>query len=374
VNRVAAAPAPRRFGGTFTATATVVALAVVPVVVAVLFLGVHYEGDTLAFDLRGAYLPAAEAIADGESPYPELHDPRFAAERAYVYPPLLAVALTPATLLSENAASVLAALVSLALVFGMLYLLGLRDWRCYGAAILWAPSLIGAQTASASLLVAFLVALAWIYRERPAPFAASLGLAIAVKLFVWPLLAWSLAMGRLRAAVAAALAAAVAILLPWAVLGFEDLTRYPSILERLAEVVAKESYSVVAVAAAVGLPEIVGQVLAVLIGVALLVVCAVHGRRGDDLRAFTAALAAALAFTPVAWEHYLMLLLVPLALARPRFSPLWLLPIGLWLAKGEDNGEPIQTVLPFLVAAIMVAALLARPGPRFRAIPAAARP
>ena len=204
MNRVAAAPAPRRFGGTFTATATVVALAVVPVVVAVLFLGVHYEGDTLAFDLRGAYLPAAEAIADGESPYPELHDPRLAAERAYVYPPLLAVALTPATLLSENAASVLAALVSLALVLGMLYLLGLRDWRCYGAAILWAPSLIGAQTASASLLVAFLVALAWIYRERPAPFAASLGLAIAVKLFVWPLVAWSLAMGRLRAAVTAA--------------------------------------------------------------------------------------------------------------------------------------------------------------------------
>jgi alpha-1,2-mannosyltransferase len=374
MNRVVAAPSPRRSGGSFTATATVVALAIVPVVVAVLFLAAHYEGGTLAFDLRGAYLPAAEAIVDGESPYPALHDPRFAAERAYVYPPLVAVVLTPATLLSVDALSVLAALASLALVLGILYLLGLRDWRCYGAAILWAPTLIGAQTASASLLVAFGVALAWIYRERPAPFAASLGLAIAVKLFVWPLVAWSLALGRVRAAVAATLAAAAAILLPWAVLGFEDLTRYPAILERLAEVVSEESYSVVAVAAAVGLPEIAGRAVAVLLGLVLLGVCAMHGRRGDDLRAFTAAIAAALAFTPVAWEHYLVLLLVPLALARPRFSPLWLLPIALWLAKGEDNGDPIQTVLPFLVAAILVGALLRRPEPSLRAATAAARP
>jgi alpha-1,2-mannosyltransferase len=362
-----------RFGARAATTATVIVLAVVPLVVGGFFLAASYAHDTLAYDLRHAYLPAAEALVDGESPYPELDDPRLAAEQAYVYPPLVGWALAPATLLSENAASIVAALVTIGLVLGILLVLEVRDWRCYGAALLWAPTLIGIQTASASVLVAFLVALAWRYRERTLPFSASLGGAIAVKLFAWPLLVWALAMRRGREAVAAVVVAAAAILLPWAPLAFEDLGRYPTLLERLADLVAPESYSLVGVAEAVGLGETAGRALGVACGGALLGVCVVLGRRGDDLRSFTAAVAAALAFTPVLWQHYLVLLLVPLALSRPRVSALWLLPIGLWLAEREDNGEPVQTVLPMLVAGILVAALLARPASATSPRPAEAR-
>lgn len=364
--------APRRAGMAAT-VATVIVLALAPVAVGTFFLSASYAHDSLAYDFRHAYLPAAEVLVDGRSPYPEVNDPRLAAETAYVYPPLLGWALTPATLLVDNAAYVAAALVSLVLVLGTLLVLGVRDWRCYGAALLWAPTLIGIQTASASLLVAFLVALAWRYREHTFSFAVSLGLGIAVKLFVWPLLVWTLALRRVRAAVAAVVAAAVAILVPWAFLGFEDLRRYPAILERLAELEAEKSYSFVGVTEGFGLGTAAGQALAVATGVALLAVCVVLGRRGDDLRSFTAAVAAALAFTPVVWQHYLVLLLVPLAVARPRFSALWLLPVALWLAEREDNGAPIQTVLPLLVAVALLTALLVRRTPAPSSVPAAAR-
>ena len=53
---------------------------------------------------------------------------------------------------------------------------------------------------------------------------------------------------------------------------------------------------------------------------------------------------------PVAWLHYYDLLLVPLALWRPRFW-VWLIPLLLVLAPGQGNGALWQTGGTLLVAA-----------------------
>ena len=90
-------------------------------------------------------------------------------------------------------------------------------------------------------------------------------------------------------------------------------------------------------------------------GVSLLVGSLVRGRRGDDRGAFCLALAAAVAMTPILWLHYLLLLLVPLAIVRPRFTPLWLLPIVLWVGQEPMHPEGPMAVLPMLVVAVMVA-------------------
>jgi hypothetical protein len=42
----------------------------------------------------------------------------------------------------------------------------------------------------------------------------------------------------------------------------------------------------------------------------------------------TLALAAGLAASPIVWIHYFLLLLVPLALTRPRLSALWFVPFA----------------------------------------------
>jgi alpha-1,2-mannosyltransferase len=341
-------------------------LGLVPVACAAFFLAASYANDSLAYDFRNAYLPAASAVLDGETPYVETDDPRLAAEVAYVYPPPLAYALTPLTALSESAAVVVVTLVGAALVLGVLMLLDVRDWRCYGVMLVWAPVLIGLQTGSASLLVAFAAAVVWRFRGRLWPPAVALGLAVAVKLFVWPLLVWLLATRRVRVAVLSVGVGAATVLASWAALGFEDLTRYPALLRRLSDLEAAETYSLVGVAAAAGLPESAGVVLSVLAGGALLAAAVAFSRRGDDLRSFTSAIAASLALTPIVWQHYLILLLVPLAIARPRLSALWFLPVLAWVAPREDNGAAWQTPVPLLVATAIVLAVLLSPAAEAR--------
>jgi hypothetical protein len=114
-------------------------------------------------------------------------------------------------------------------------------------------------------------------------------------------------------------------------------------------------------ASTLGLSSAVGQGLTVVLGGGLLVACVVLARRGDDPRSFTCAVAATLALSPIVWLHYLVLLLVPLAIARPRFSIIWLLPILLWSSPRPGYAEGFQTFLPALVAVILVAVVLARP-------------
>ena len=63
-----------------------------------------------------------------------------------------------------------------------------------------------------------------------------------------------------------------------------------------------------------------GSALTFVVGGALLVGCVLFARRADDARSFTCAVAATLALSPIVWLHYLVALLVPMAILRPRFS------------------------------------------------------
>jgi hypothetical protein len=292
-----------------------------------------------------------------------------------VYPPLLAFLLIPFTVLPVGVASALAVVCVAALLVATLAVLDVRDWRCYAAVFLWAPTTNALHMASSSALLAFGAALAWRYRATVWPLAAAVGLAIATKLIVWPLIVWAVVTRRLRAAGLAAVIA-IGVTLPlWAVLGFDGLERYPAMLRRLAALEAEESYSLVGAVAALGAGDVVARAISIGTAVALLALCVVYARRGDDSRAFIVALAAALAFSPIVWLHYFVLLIVPLAIARPRFSAVWLLPLLLWLTPLNGNGELVQPLLPTLVAtAVFAFALLERDsGPESlpRPVPAA---
>jgi len=320
--------------------------------------------ELLAWDVRYAYLPAAEAVLDSGSPYPALDDPILEEQKGYVYPPQLALALLPLTPLPIELVAVLVAVGLVALIVLMLLLLGVRDVRCHAAALLWMPVASGVLLANVSIPLAFAVALAWRYRDRVFPAASALGLAISAKLLLWPLLGWTLLTRRGRTTAWAVLVGLGVTLAAWAAIGFAGLSSYPSLLRRLSEIQAENSYSLVGMTATLGLGEPVGRALTLAVGGGLLLACAVLARRGDDLRAFTCAVAATLALSPIVWLHYLVLLLVPLAVARPRFSALWLLPILLWVSPRPGYAEGLQTFLPAIVAAVLLGLLLARPSPR----------
>jgi alpha-1,2-mannosyltransferase len=325
------------------------------------FITLSAADGLLAWDLRFAYLPAAEAIRHGVSPYPGLHDQVLLDQKGYVYPPQLALLLVPLTFLPVAVAALLATTVSLACIAGTLRVLGVRDWRCYAAALLWMPSMSGLLHSNISLPLVFAVALAWRYRDRAWPVGASLGLAVSAKLFLWPMLVWTVATRRLRATVLAVAVGGGVTILAWSVIGFEGLTSYPALLRRLNEIQAENSYSLVGMSSSLGLGARVGDVLTFAVGGALLAGCVVLARRGDEERSFTCAVAATLALTPIVWLHYLVLLLVPTAIARPRFSWLWLLPIVLWISPRPGYPVGHETFAPAIVAAVVLGFLLVRP-------------
>ena len=75
------------------------------------------------------------------------------------------------------------------------------------------------------------------------------------------------------------------------------------------------------------------------------------------------AIAAALVLSPIVWRHFFVLLLVPLALSRPRFDAAWLIPIGFWVGDGTFNGAPWQTAFVLGLVALTFALCELRPQP-----------
>jgi glycosyl transferase family 87 len=325
------------------------------------------------------FLRASEDVRAGDSPYVDPDTISEDSPAPYVYPPLLAIVLLPATVLPEEVrgsspAGVLVSLLLIACVVGTLALLDVRDWRCYPVALLYPPTLENVEYGAVGPVLALLVALAWRYRDRVWPVAASVGAAIALKVFVWPLLVWLAVTRRWAGAVGAALVAIGLALGSWAAIGFDGIADYPDLLRRLSDVEAENSYSAYAILVTIGLPSGLAHALVVAAAVALLVLAWRAARGADgDRRALTLALAAGFVLTPILWLHYLVLLVVPIALARPRLSVLWLVPLAMTvfelldLYKGWPRGDGWALASVAAVMAVVFVAAARSPGRRLAA-------
>jgi hypothetical protein len=320
----------------------------------------YVDGDVAPHDLA-VFLHAAGRVLDGASPY------AFRGDETYAYPPLLAYVAAPLHPLGAAAATVVWTIVSLAAIGLALWLLGVRDWRCYALAVVFPFTRSAVDLGTVAPLLLLAVAVAWRWRDAVAQSAAGSGVAVALKLFLWPLAFWLALTRRARATVAAVGCALVFVLVPWAVLAFKGIGDYPHLLHRLSDDEATSSYSIVALGVRAHLPETVAVVLSILVALALLAAAAWIAReRGGDATVLTLALAAGLAASPIVWIHYFLLLLVPLALTRPRLSALWFAPF-LYYPLGESAwpaGDARKLGLA-LVATVLILAVAVWPA--FRA-------
>ena len=208
---------------------------------------------------------------------------------------------------------------------------GVRDWRVYGAAALW-PQVIGEiRISHLTPVLCLLAALVWRYRDdHPASRvwpSASRG---AVKFFLWPLGLWLLAIGRAGAAVLGAMVAAASLLL---VLPFTGLDDFGRMLLDLGRAFDQDAYSPYALLVRLGAQDAVARTLSLGFGAALLVLM---WRR----RSFALAIAASLALAPIVWLDYYALAIVPLAISRPRLSPIWALPLLTWGLPSSGIAAP----------------------------------
>lgn len=320
------------------------ALAAVPLVALAIGLATFADQDRLALDFHAEIYPQAEAIVHGRDPYP---DPAAAitVTANAIWPIAAVLPAVPLTAVSPPAADWIATFFVLACLVGALWTLGIRDWRIYGVTLLW-PSVIDAyQTANVTLPLMLLLAIMWRYRDRRASAGIALGVALALKFFLWPVALWLVATGR-RGAAAISMAVAVAsllLLLPW--IGILDYVR---LLRKLGATFDGLSYTPYALLVDLGAPSSVARAVTLLLGAAVI---ALAWRR----RSLGLAVAAALCLSPIVWRHFFAFLAVPLAISRPRFDAAWLLPLGLWVGPGTLNGKTWQTALVLAFAAATVA-------------------
>ena len=303
---------------------------------------------------------ASRAVLHGRSPYVSVDPHALAQNDKFVYPPITGLLFAPFALIPIEPARVLMLLAVTASIPVALHLLGVRDWRCYGLALLTAPF---ANALSIGALTPFLLvaaALAWRFRDRPLVASLACALAAVSKIFLWPLGVWLLATRRLRSVALFFAIASGLLVTGWAVIAFHGLGAYPHLLRVLSDVEAGKSYSLVGF---LGLTGTRASIASLLLGLAVTgaTIAAARGRHGDR-RALAVAVAGAVLATPVLWIHYFVLLFVPIALFRPRLSPVWFVPLAFWVTPfAHSDGALWRIVVALSVAASISVAAVMRP-------------
>jgi hypothetical protein len=333
----------------FKQVGSVVAFGVIPVVSVVFMFYVAQNSNSLAVDFKNEIYPEAKLLLDGTNPFPG-PERALIHEGNFVWPPFVGYVVAPLTLLPATAADYAAAILSLIAFVAALWVVGVRDWRVYGASFLW-PSVLGeVRTAHLTLALCLLLAVVWRTRDR-FPFAGlSLGVALALKFFLWPLVFWLAALRRWRDAALAAGFAAVTLLL---VLPFISLPEYARLLRRLGRTFDQDSYSPFGLLSQLGASDGVAQAVTIVLGVAVLVIA-------WRLQSFVLFVAAALMLSPIVWLDYYAVLAVPLAIVRPRLSAIWLLPLLTWGMTSAGYGighveTSLRTLAVFGVLTVLVA-------------------
>ena len=165
----------------------------------------------------------------------------------------------------------------------------------------------------------------WRYRDSTLRPGLALGLAGAVKFFLWPLGVWLLALRRTGAAFLAAGFVAASLLL---VLPFTGLDEFARLMVDLGRAFGQDGYSPFGLLMRLGASDATARALTLLLGAVLLILTC---RR----RSFALAIAASLALAPIVWLDYYALTAVSLAVARPRLSWIWLLPLATWASRAQ---------------------------------------
>lgn len=295
-------------------------------------------GDTLGYDFR-AYLDAARRLAAGQPLY-DLTVTTSGAVGLFQYPPPVAVGLLPLVALPGDAPAVW---IWTALVVGSLVaaiaVLPVRSWVRWTvllvAGLTW-PVLYAVKLGQVGPVLLLAFSLAWRWIDLPASLGAAIAAGTLMKLQPVLLVPWALVVGRWRAA-AIALGAVVAISLAATVVtGIGAWHDYVTLITRVGAAVATpHAVSPGALALGLGLST-QAAALAQWAAVAAVAAITLHAWfRRDAVASLVVTAIASQVVSPLVWDHYAVVLLLPVALVLdrvgPRAWPIALLPVAGWL-------------------------------------------
>jgi hypothetical protein len=340
---------------------------VLPPLFTVWALALAARSGNFAVDFHHEFWPAGRHVLHGESPFssgtPDAVAHAASRGVAFVYPPLTAFLMAPFALLRVSVSEIVFTAVLLLAVFVSLWMLRVTDRRSYGVVLLWPPVFAGLQTGNLTLVLLACIAALWRWRDRSWAAGALAAVSVALKLFLWPLVIWLLATRRFAAATWAVLLTAGLTLASWGAVGFAGLGAYEQTVRSLTSLEQGAGYTLLAFGLKLGAGGAVAHTASLAAAVVALLLAVAAARRGNDAASFALTVTAALLLSPIVWLHYYALMLAPLAILRPRYSSIWLLPLLLWACPVRLAGPSWLAVLPVAIFVVLLAVAI-RPSRR----------
>jgi hypothetical protein len=322
-----------------------VAVASLVIFVGLVLLGSAQAG-TLGYDYQ-AYANAAERLLHGQP----LYDPSVNVAGGfaiYLYPPPFVLLALPFALLPASIGPT-AWIASMAVAFlaGVALLPVKREVR-------WAIVLLGGlswplayslKLGQVGPLLFLLFAAGWRWLDRPGRLGTAIALGTIVKVQPAILLGWAAATRRWRAVGIALIVLLVAALGATLATGLATWSDYLDLLRRVsAPVTTAHNFTPGAIAFQLGAPVGIASAIQVAATVAVLVVTVWAALRAPAEVGYLTAVTASQLLSPLLWDHYAMLLLLPVA---------WLLERRRWWAALI----PLATATPIVLLAIVPAAI-----------------
>jgi hypothetical protein len=334
------------------------ALPVVAIVLFALSAGaiIWSAGSTLGYDFH-AYEGAARRLLDGV----RMYDPAIDVAGGfaiYLYPPPFALAIVPLAIVGGSAAvgiwtglMIAAFLAGVALlpvsrrIRWLVLLLGALDW----------PVLYSIKLGQVGPILFLLFAIGWRWLDRPGPLGTAIGLGTLIKVQPGILLGWAALTGRWRAIGVAVGVIVGASLVAIVVAGTQPWFDYPALLGRVSSpLTTPHNFTPGAIAVQAGIPvDAATAIQWVAIGGALLAVV-VAARLATAEASYLVVVVASQLLSPLLWDHYAILLLLPVA---------WLLERRHWWAAAIPlaTAIPLVGVVPPAVYPIVFAVCLVAP-------------
>jgi hypothetical protein len=348
-----------------------VAIAAVVLVPGLIVLSALSAG-TFAFDFL-AYHAAAQRVLAGE----RLYDPSVQVTGGFglfYYPPPFVLFMLPFGLLPSGLASGIWLGLSLAMLVAAIAILPVRAgvrWATLLAAGLSWPVAYALKLGQVGPLLLLLFAIGWRWLDRPARFGVAGALGAIVKIQPGLVLAWALLTRRWMAVAIGAGVLALTALAATVVAGGPSVwTDYVALLRNVSDpITTPHNFTPGAVAYQSGAPVVAAVAIQLASSIAAVGAVIVAALRLRPDASFLVAVVASQLLSPVLWDHYAMLLLLPVAwllerrqwwaIAIPLSMSVLLLPVGLppiivpvgfWVAMlallaiaWRQRAEPVRT-------------------------------
>ncbi len=295
------------------------------------------DAGTLGFDFL-AYHQAAVRLLHGEP----LYDLGFQASGAFglfYYPPTFAPLILPFGWLAPTTAVwVWSGLLIGAFLLGTAVLpvsRTVRWWIVLLAGLSW-PFAYAIKLGQVGPLLFLLFAIGWRWLDDPIRLGASTALGTAVKLQPGIVFVWALLTSRYRAVVVGAIVLVALAVVATLLAGVTSWTDFATLIRQVSDPISTpHNFTPGAVAYQLGMPASSAALLQAGSTVLALVLVVVASRRATAEASFLVAVIASQLLSPILWDHYALLLLLPVA---------YLLSAGRWWAIAI----PLVTAVPFV--------------------------